>query len=210
MKENVIIIGAGGHGKVVADIAIMNGCNILGFLDDDTQKVSVMGFEVLGRIMDIARFSSKAKFIIAIGDNSIRKEVAEAYDVNWCTLIHSKAVIGSEVKVGEGTVVMADAVINTSAMVGSHCIINTGAIVEHDNSIGDFVHLSPRTVLAGGVNVGFKTHIGTGAVINNNIYICEDCIIGSGAVVVKNIYNPGTYVGVPARRIIHGQHIDIE
>ncbi len=209
MKENVIIIGAGGHGKVIADIAIKSGANVLGFFDDDPGKKSVMGFKVIGEVKDIALYKSKAKFIIAIGDNNIRRKIAQAYDVNWCTLIHPRAVIGTDVKIGEGTVVMANAVINASATVGSHCIVNTGAIVEHDDTIEDFVHLSPRTVLSGGVHVGLGTQIGAGAVVNNNISICEDCLVGSGAVLIKNIYVRGTYVGVPARRIVHEQNLDI-
>lgn len=198
--NRIIIIGCGGHGKVIADIAVKNGYKDISFIDDNT-KGECIGFPIIGTSVEIENFADEnTDFIIGIGDNSTRKIIAEKYNVNWVTLIHPSAQIAMSVKFGKGTVVMANAVVNISTTVGEHCIINTGAIVEHDNLIEDFVHISPNAALGGTVRVGVCTHIGIGVVVKNNIDICSDCIIGAGAVVVKNIKESGIYVGVPIRK----------
>ena len=140
-------------------------------------------------------------FIIGIGDNAVRKKIAEKFDVNWVTLIHPSAQIAVNASLGKGTAVMAGAVINACTSVGEHCIINTRAVIEHDNIIEDYVHISPNAALGGAVRIGEQTHIGIGATVINNIDICGKCIIGAGAVAIKNIEDFGTYVGVPARKI---------
>ena len=201
MNNRLIIIGAGGHGKVIADNALKNGYTDICFVDDHATGVC-MAFPILGSAADILSFDDgKTDFIIGVGNNEIRNRIAQAHDVNWVTLIHPSAQIAMNVSIGKGTVVMANAVINASATVGEHCIINTGAIVEHDNAIGDYVHISPRAALGGTVRVGDLTHIGIGAVVKNNIAVCDHCVIGAGAVVVKEIKDSGTYVGVPSREI---------
>lgn len=202
MSESVVIIGASGHGKVVADIVIRSGDKVIGFLDDGVEKgVSVAGIKVLGNINDYIKWAD-CKFVIAIGNPYIREEIADKLPVKWYTAIHPSAVISSlNVQIGEGTVVTANAVIDSCAKVGKHCIINTGAIVEHDNVIEDYVHLSPNSALAGNVNVGKSTHIGIGVCVKQGIKIAPDCVIGAGAAVVKNINEKGTYVGIPARKI---------
>lgn len=203
MSDSVIIIGAGGHGKVIADIIIASGNQVKGFLDDadDIQGMSIAGFPVLGKTADYMNYKD-CEFVIAVGNPSIREKIAEALDVKWHTAVHPKAVISKlDVEIGEGTVIMANAVVNPSAKIGKHCIINTGAIVEHDNTLKDYVHISPNAVLAGTVNVGKSTHIGVGAAVINNITIADNCIIGGGAAVTGDITESGTYVGVPARRI---------
>lgn len=203
MHKNVIIIGASGHGKVIADIILSSGDIVRGFLDDalDLQNKSVAGFSILGVTADYKKFSD-CEFVIAIGDPYIREKIATALSVKWYTAVHPSAVISSlGVEIGEGTVVMANAVVNTCAKIGRHCIINTGAIAEHDNVLEDFVHLSPNSTLAGTVKIGKSTHIGVGACVKNNVSIVSDCIIGAGAAVVKDIVESGTYVGVPVRKI---------
>lgn len=197
----LIIIGTGGHGKVIADNALKNGYTDICFVDDYATG-ACMGFPVIGTVADIPNFDDgKTNFVIGIGNNEVRKRIAEQYNVNWVSLIHPSAQIAENVSIGKGSVVMARAVINTCTTVGRHCIINTGAIVEHDNRIEDFVHISPGVALAGSVRVGKMTHIGIGASVINNVEICGGCIIGAGAAVVKNIKNGGTYVGVPVRKI---------
>ncbi len=199
--NKLIIIGAGGHGKVVADLALKNRYRDICFLDDSV-KGEYIGFPVIGTVSDIMKYNDgKTDFLIGIGSNSVRKRIVEKYSVNWITLIHPSAQIGLNVTVGKGSVVMAGAVINACATVGEHCIINTAAVVEHDNIIGNFAHISPAAALGGTVRVGEETHIGIGAAVINNIDICDRAVVGGGAVVVKNIDCPGTYVGVPARKI---------
>lgn len=200
MNNRLIIVGAGGHGKVIADSALKNGYTDIVFLDDHAAGMC-MGFPIVGTSADIPAFhDGRTDFVIAVGSNGIRKRIARAYDVNWVTLIHPSAQIAVNASIGKGTVVMAGAVVNACAAVGAHCIINTGAIVEHDNQIGDYVHISPGAALGGTVRVGELTHVGIGAVVRNNIQICGMSTIGAGAVVVKSITESGTYIGVPAKK----------
>lgn len=202
MNNRLIIIGAGGHGKVIADNAIKNGYTDICFVDDHATG-TCMGFPIVGTGADVSSLDNgKTDFIIGVGNNEIRKRIAEAHDVNWVTLVHPSAQIGACVSIGKGTVVMAGAIINPCASIGEHCIINTGAIVEHDNVIGDFVHISPNVALGGTVRVGDLTHVGIGAVVRNNIQICGMSTIGAGAVVVKDIDHCGTYIGVPIKEMV--------
>lgn len=202
LTKSVIIIGASGHGKVIADIVQKSGDQVLGFLDDNTNLLNgFIGFPVFGKVDEYKKYN--AEFVIAIGNACIREKIAKKlFGVHWYTAIHPTAVVSDiDVKIGEGTVVMANVVINSGARIGKHCIVNSGAIVEHDNQIGDFVHISVGAKLAGTVTVGKATWIGIGASVSNNINICGDCMIGAGAVVVQNIEKAGTYVGVPVRKI---------
>lgn len=202
MSKSVVIIGASGHGKVIADIIIKSGDKVVGFLDDGVEKGTlVAGIEVLGKTEDYKNFAD-CEFVIAIGNPYIREKIADVLDVKWHTAIHPTAIISSlDVEIGEGTVVMANAVINSSAKIGKHCIINTAAIVEHDNVLEDYVHISPNATLAGIVTVGKSTHIGAGACTKQVLNIAPDCTIGAGAVIVKDITESGTYVGSPVRKI---------
>lgn len=200
MPDKIIIIGASGHSKVIADIVLSSGNALVGFLDDNVTG-TVMGFPVLGMLADIIKYQDNYSFIIGIGNNHTRKIIAEKHDVIWSTAIHPSAILARDVCIGAGAVVMAGAIVNPSATIGKHCIINTGAVLEHDNTLGDYVHISPHATLCGTVNIENLTHIGAGAVIKNNIGICENCIIGAGAVVVRDITEPGTYIGAPARRL---------
>lgn len=203
MSKSVVIIGASGHGKVIADIIVNSDDKVLGFLDDadDVQGKKIIGFPVLGKIADFDKYRD-CEFVIAIGNPYIREKISNELPVKWYTAIHPTAVISSlDVEIGEGTVIMANAVVNPSARIGKHCIINTGAIVEHDNILEDYVHLSPNVTLAGIVKVGKSTHIGAGSCTKQVLNIASDCIIGAGSVIVKDITESGTYVGVPARKI---------
>ena len=205
MSKKVVIIGAGGHAKVIADIIIKSGDEVVGFLDDNIEKDTIVidNYKVIGKTEDCLKLKEDKElyFIIAIGNNFTRKDIAEKYNLNYYTAIHPTAIIGMQVQIEKGTVIMANTCINPSTIIGKHCIINTGAIVEHDNSIKDFVHISPNATLCGTVTIGEETHIGAGNVIKNNITITNNCIIGAGAVVVKNIEESGIYVGIPARLI---------
>lgn len=198
--SEVIIIGAGGHGKVIADIIEKNGDKVLGFLDDGTDKTHIFDYPVLGKTADCVNYPDKM-FIIAIGNNGVRKKIAENYKLKYYTAIHPSAVISRNVIIGEGTCVMALSVINADTIIGKHCIINSGSVVEHDNELCDYVHLSPKAVLCGTARVGEGTHIGGGAVVKNNTSITGGCVIGVGAAVVEDIDKEGTYVGVPARKV---------
>ena len=199
--KKVVIIGASGHAKVIADIVIKSGDELVGFLDDNTELPDmIIGYPYLGIIDNFHAYADSCYFIIGIGNNLIRKSISERLDVNWYTAIHPSAQIAIDTKIGEGTTVMANATINTSADIGRHCIVNTGAVIEHDNRIGDYVHISPNASLCGTVSVGELTHIGAGVTVKNNTTICDNAVVGAGGVVVKDIFEKGTYVGVPVKR----------
>ena len=198
--NRLIIIGAGGHGKVIADAALKNGYTNICCVDDNATG-DVMGFPIIGTTADVECLNDgNTDFVIGIGNNAIRKTIAEIHNVNWVSIVHPSAQIGFDAEIGKGTVVMANAVINVCAKIGEHCIINTGAIVEHDNVIENYAHISPNVALGGTVRIGSLTHVGIGATVKNNTEICSDCTIGAGAVVIKSIKEPGTYVGVPIRK----------
>lgn len=198
--RKLAIIGASGHGKVVADIARKNGYKEIVFLDDDESIHECGGCPVIGKSSEAGTID--ADIIVGIGNAGIRKRIQESVpEEKLVTLIHPDAVIAEDVAIGVGAVVMAGAVINPGVRIGKGCIINTCSSVDHDCVVGDYVHIAVGSHLCGTVSVGSGTWIGAGATVSNNISICPDCMIGAGAVIVKNIDSAGTYMGVPARRI---------
>lgn len=203
MSKEVIIIGAGGHGKVLADAIMQSGDRVLGFLDDDVSLPSqVCGIPVLGVSKDYVNYPG-AYFVIGTGRADSRRRLSRLLEgVKWYTVIHPSAIVsGMDTHIGEGTVILANAVVNAGTYLGRHCIINTGAVVDHENRLGDFCHVAVGAKLAGTVSIGESTWVGIGACVSNNLTICGNCMIGAGTVVVRSIEEPGTYVGVPARKI---------
>ncbi len=203
--KRLIIIGASGHGKVIADIALLNGYDQVDFLDDNPAAEIVGKYKVLG-------VSSMAKelrnlgcdFLVGIGNAVIRERIQKEIEVAGCnvvSLIHPSAVVAYDVKIGRGTIVMANAIINVGTVIGNGCIVNTCATVGQDNVIGDFSHISVGAHTAGTVNMGKRSWLGIGAAVSANVSICGDCMIGAGTMVMKNIEKSGTYVGAPAKRI---------
>lgn len=196
--KKLVIIGASGHGKVIADIAIKNGYTDIIFLDDDENNKECAGFPVVGKVSKATEIDGDK--IVAIGNAKIRKKIQNNLN-NVVTLIHPNAIISRRVQIGTGSVVMAGAVINSDTIIGKGCIINTSSSVDHDCCVGDYVHVSVGTHVAGTVEIGNRVWIGAGSVIKNNLYVCCDCMIGAGAVVIDSITIPGTYVGCPTRRV---------
>jgi len=205
MTKDIIIIGAGGHAKVIADIIEKNGDNLVGFLDDNNDiqnRVIFKDKKVIGTTSDIEKYKD-LYFIIGIGNNVVRKKISEKYSLNWYTAIHPNAIIANCVSIGEGSVVMAGAVINTYTTIGKQCIINTNSSIDHDNVIGDYVHVSPGATLAGTVTVKDLNWICAGSTIINNVIIEEGNVIGAGAVVLRDIFATNkTYIGIPAKELI--------
>lgn len=201
IQRDVIIVGAGGHGRVIADIITLSGDVVLGFLDDkDASEFS--GITILGKLKDIEKYKQDSSFIVGIGNNQLRKQIMDSFGVNWYTAIHPTAVIASDVIIGEGTAIMANAVINTGSKIGRGVIVNTAATIDHDSILSEYVHISPGVHLGGTVSIGPETWIGIGATVINNVAICEKCIIGTGAVVIQNINKSSVYVGMPAKRVM--------
>ncbi len=199
--NRLVVIGASGHGKVVVDIALKLGYKNILFIDDNVVG-EFIGFPIVGKSEDLEQLNDESTdFILAIGNNKIRKRISEQYKVNWVTIVHPSAQVSAQAIIGQGTLVGSNAVINAGAKVGRHCIINTGAIVEHDDSLSDYVHLSPNAALGGTVCIGEGTHVGIGATVINNVNICSNCIIGAGAVVVNDLTREAIYIGIPAKEM---------
>lgn len=200
MNKKVVIIGAGGHGRVVADTVEACGDTVVGFLDDSFSEKGKLN--VMGKVSDAEKYcDGETELFVAIGNCRVREKIMNGLpNALWYTAIHPSAVISPSAVIGEGSCVMPCAVVNNSAVIGKGCIVNTCASVDHDGIIGDFVHIACGANLAGTVTVGNRTWIGIGSVISNNITVCDDLMIGAGTVVVKDITEKGTYVGVPARK----------
>lgn len=204
--NNLIIVGASGHGKVCAEIATLSGRyeDIL-FLDDNPVIQKCGKYDVVGTSSIFYQYiNDNIEFFVSIGNFEHRKRIQEKIKNAGgliTTLIHPKATISEDVLIGDGTVVMAGTVINPGTKIGKGVIINTSSSVDHDCSIGAYSHVSVGVHLSGTVCVGGYSWIGAGAVISNNVNICSDVVIGAGAVVIKDIKESGTYIGVPAKKM---------
>lgn len=201
-RTTLVIIGASGQGKVVADIAEKMGYSNIMFLDDNTDIKHCGAYEVVGDCNCVDQYSH-CDFIVAIGNSTIRRRIQLQLiekRLHIVSLIHPAATVSDNVEIGVGTVIMAGAVVNPYVKIGQGSIINTCASVDHDCEIGEFVHISVGAHIAGKVHVGDNTWIGIGAIVSNNLGIATDCTIGAGAVVISNINESGVYIGLPARR----------
>lgn len=197
--KRLFIIGASGHGKVVADIARLNGYTDIAFLDDNPRVKKCGDYLVVGASCQVSDWDGDV--IVAIGNAGIRHRIQQSIDpARLVTLIHPNAVV-SDAQIGRGTVVMAGVVINPGTVIGDGCIINTSSSVDHDCKIGDYVHIAVGAHVAGGVEIGDETWIGAGTTVSNNVTICGGCMVGAGAVVINDITILGTYVGMPTRKI---------
>lgn len=198
--KDLVIVGAGGHGRVIADIAQKLGTyETISFLDDGEAK-STMGLPIVGKASDIEKYVDTADIFVAIGNSKVRGDFIErllTIGANVPTLIHPSAIIGACVEIGRGTAIMAGAIINPCSKLGKGVILNTCSSIDHDCIIGDYCHIAVGVHVAGTVQLGERVWLGAGAIVKNNVNICSDCIIGAGAVVVENVISCGTYVGVP-------------
>ena len=193
--KNLIIIGASGHGMVIADIAKLFNLDV-NFWDDNENK-RLEGFNVLKRRNKVPK---NTKLIIGIGDNITRKKISCLYPVEvFRTLIHPRAIISKDIKMGIGNVLMPGVCINSGVIIGDHCIFNTGGIVEHNCLIENFVHLSPNATLCGGVKIREGSWIGAGATIIQGIEIGKHAIIAAGAVIIDDIPDGACVIGNPGR-----------
>lgn len=192
------LYGASGHCKVIIDILLQNHIEIKGVFDDNPKYENILGVPVM---LNNGAYNNDAEWIISIGNNKIRKKIAEKLGGTFLKAIHPSAVVSKWSRIGEGTVVMAGAVINPDAAIGEHCIINTGAVIEHDCTIESYVHISPNASLAGGVHVGEGSHVGIGASVIQGVKIGKWVTIGAGSVVIRDVPDHATVVGIPAKPI---------
>lgn len=198
------ILGASGHGKVVAELAEMNGYGVIHFFDDNWPAIkTVEHWNIEGDTESLLnRVSEYGLVMVAIGNNHIRLSKLKMLEQSGCTLkslIHPSASVSRYVKLGPGTVVLANAAINPFVTVGAGCIINTSSSIDHDCVVSNGVHISPGANIAGGVTIAEYSWIGVGVQVKQLVTIGTNSIIGAGATVVHDVADNLTVVGNPAR-----------
>ena len=203
--KKIAIVGASGHGKVVAELAEESGYHVVFFDDAYPDKQKIEHWEIVGDFADLLNLKEDYKHaIVAIGNNQIRFNLSEQLlnsGFNLPVLIHPSAVVSGYTQIDDGTVVFANAVINAFSQISRYCIINTSAIVEHDCILGYAVHLSPNVALAGGTQIDKLSWLGIGSVTKQLVKIGSNVIVGANATVVKDIPADVTVVGTPAAQI---------
>lgn len=195
LRKSVVVLGCGGHGRVLHDIlTTISDVNIVGFVDDDVKKVGkiINNTRVLGTSLKLSSLRADGidNLVVGIGDNYLRANLFKKWrekGFNIYSVIHPNTNISRDVALGEGFVAMPGSIVNTGTSIGDNVCINTAATIDHDNSIGDHVNIYPGANLTGGVSVGRYTSIGSNAVINPNIVVGSFSEIGSGTVVSRDV-----------------------
>jgi len=197
MNKRLAIIGAGGHGKVVGEIALLNQYETINFFDDRVNDIKVFPFTIIDTL-DYLKEHQKDydDFFVAIGDNQIRRDkiiLLKKHKMNIVSLVHPKSTISKFSSLGIGTCVMANAVVNPGALINEGVIVNTSSSVDHDCTIEDFAHISPNCSLSGGVKIGKFTHLGTGTSVHPGINIGDNVKTGIGSRIFKDILSDTTF-----------------
>ncbi|HVC02259.1 MAG TPA: acetyltransferase [Steroidobacteraceae bacterium] len=202
--NGLLIIGAGGHGKVIVDTALVLGWTNLAFLDDRADALgSVLGVPVVGKLINLAEFAPAYRHaVVALGEAKRRLAMTQRCretGLGLVSLIHPTAYVSRFASVGTGCAVLAQSAISAGARIGVACIVNTGATVDHDCAIGDGAHVCPGAHLGGNVRVGDRSWIGIAASVRQGITIGSDVTVGAGAVVIGDVTDGATVIGVPAK-----------
>lgn len=208
MKQPLVIVGGGGHAKVVIDLLIKQRQPIIGFTDPDQQKKDIFGIPYLGDDNVIATYDPKDIGLVnGLGTIAINAQRIKLYEqfkaLGYCfkEIVHESSIIGRGVVVSKGAQVMAGVVIQSGCRIGPNAIVNTGAAVDHDCVIEAHVHVAPGSVLCGDVIVNKGAHIGAGSCIVQGVEIGEYSIVGAGAVVTRNVESGAVVTGIPAKKI---------
>ncbi|MGH9668968.1 MAG: acetyltransferase [Terriglobales bacterium] len=205
--KRVFVYGAGGHGKVVADLLLARKvAGFEGFVDDrrELHGSDVVGLPVLGDgrwLLEQQAKRGNVAVALGIGNNHARRAVGErclAAGIDLLTVVHPAAVVSGLSLAGKGTVVMAGAIVNPASRLGLGVIVNTGAIVEHDVTVGDYAHLAPNSTMGGAARIGMLSQLGIGATVLPGVAIGSATVIGAGAVVIRDLPDSVVAVGVPA------------
>ncbi len=191
MSKRIAIIGAGGHGKVVGEIAILNKYEVVHFFDDRADIIKEFIFTPIKNIDYLSsHLNDYDAFFVAIGDNKMRNNKIKwlkENKANIVNLIHPDSTVSKFSSLGVGTCVMANAVVNAGTFVNEGVIINTSASIDHDCKIGDFAHISPNCSLSGNVKIGKFTHLGSGTSVHPGIKVGDNVKTGVGSKIFKDI-----------------------
>jgi sugar O-acyltransferase (sialic acid O-acetyltransferase NeuD family) len=196
--DGVVVIGAGGHAKVLISTLTACGVPVGAVVDDDDTK---WGMDAQGTRVGRIERELGGRGIVGIGDNAQRREMARTLSLEWQTVVHPSAYVHPSAKLGRGTVVFAGAVVQPDAVIGDHVIVNTGATVDHDCVVDDYAHLAPGVHLAGSVHVGEGAFLGIGSVVSPGVKIGRWATVGAGAVAIRDVADGVVAVGVPARAL---------
>lgn len=211
MSDSVLILGAGGHAKVLVEALLADGAHIAGILDADPARVgdTVLGVPVIGVDGLAGEYPVETVRLVngvgSIGVPNLRRAIFDRFSGRgfaFATVVHPSAVVASDAELGEGAQVMAGAVLQPGCRIGRNVIVNTRVSVDHDCTIGDHTHLAPGVTLSGGVTVEAGCHVGTGAVVIQGVTIGAGSVVGAGAVVTKDVAAGVTVVGVPAKVVV--------
>lgn len=202
--RRLAVLGASGHGKVVAEIAELNGWDEVIFFDDAYPEIKALEvWQVVGNSENLLkRLNDFQGCVVAIGDNAIRLkkfQLLQAQGAHFPCLVHPRAMVSGYANIASGTVMMAGAVVNAFAKVGECCILNTACTLDHDCDVGRGVHISPGANLAGAVCIGQCAWIGIGASVKQGISIGANTVVGAGACVVADLPDDVLALGVPAK-----------
>lgn len=207
--KTILIVGAGGHAKVLIEALRLSGASLAGILDKDPALAgsSLLGVPVLGDDGELGRYHPGQVLLVngvgSVGLPVNRRRIYESLKeqgYRFASVLHPAAVVASDVVLEEGSQIMAGAVIQPGCRIGANSIVNTRASVDHDCSIGPHSHLAPGVTLSGGVTTGAGVHIGTGATVIQTISIGENALVAAGAVVINDVAAASAVRGVPARR----------
>jgi sugar O-acyltransferase (sialic acid O-acetyltransferase NeuD family) len=210
LTRPLLIIGAGGHGRVCAEVAGSSGLTVVGFLDNDPTlaRSCIDGLAVLGGDAVAEIYTVSEVLLIngvgSVAETSLRRRVYDRFSVHgfeFAILTHPSAVVAKSVEIAFGAQIMALAVLQPGAKIAENCIVNTGAVIEHDVSIGAHSHIAPGAVICGAVRVGVGCHIGTGATIIQGLSIGDGALVAAGAVVVRDVPAGVLVAGVPAKQV---------
>ncbi len=191
MSKKLAILGAGGHGKVVGEIAMLNQYKLIDFFDDRSNEIKKYPFNIVGTLKNLFQsLTEYDSFFVAIGDNKIRSEKIELlkkHDMKIVTLVHPKSIISGLSTIGTGTCVMANVAVNPGTIINEGVILNTSASIDHDCEIGKYSHVSPNCSLSGGVRIGNYTHLGSGTSVHPGIFIGNNVKTGVGTKIFNDI-----------------------
>lgn len=200
--SDLVIVGAGGHGREMLDVARVAGIAVLGFVDDDPaypDRIDNLGITVLGDLSWLE--ANPAPYALGIGAGAVRQQMSARFDAAGCTaptIIHPHVSIGSACTFGDGVAIYDRTVITTNVTIGSHTHINVGCAIQHDTVVGNHTQISPGVFINGDCNIGDDVFIGSGAIITRGCWVGDGARIGAGSVVLSDVPAGVTVVGSPA------------